>query len=153
VIAPSSLEEEAAMKTLLFAVVLIVLAVAGVGFWQGWFEVGGKKEDNKIHADLNVNVDKLKQDKESLKKLLAEKTRVMKDKLAGLKEKSKDLSGAAKARAEEEIALLSKKHENLSARMKEVEESTAEKLEDLKKSITDEHASGTADNGTKEGDR
>jgi hypothetical protein len=139
------------MKNLLIAAVVLVLLIAGLGFYQGWFEAGGKKEADKVQANLNINVDKFKHDKETFKKYLGEKSKALKDKLASLKDKSKSLTGDAKAKAEKEIESLDKKHEGLMARMKEVDESTEDKLEALKKTVSGEEDSDAAGSTAKDG--
>jgi hypothetical protein len=55
-----------------------------------------------------VNEEKLRQDKEKLKDKAAEKSRAMKDKLAGLRETAEGLSGEEKAKADKEIEELKK---------------------------------------------
>jgi hypothetical protein len=101
---------------------VLLIAVGAVGFWRGWFEVQANKQDGKVHADFSVNKDKFKQDKENLKKQVVEKSKVLKDKLASSRDKAKDLSGEAKAKAEKEIEALSKKQLALEAKLKDVEE-------------------------------
>jgi hypothetical protein len=122
------------MQKPLATVVVLVLLIAGLGYWRGWFELGSKTEEGNVQANLKVDVSKFKQDKESFKKLLTEKSRVMKEKLADLKEKTKSLAGDAKAKVEKEIATLTKKHEAVESKIKDVETSTEDKFDGLKKS-------------------
>jgi hypothetical protein len=134
------------MKKVLAVLAVVVVVLAVVGFWRGWFTVETSKEDGKVHADLTVNKDKFKQDKAKLKAKAAEKSKALKEQLAGLREKAKGLSGEEKAKADKEIDDLSKKHEGLEAHLKDLEEAGEEKFEHLKKSITsmiEEHAPGT----------
>jgi hypothetical protein len=139
------------VKTFAILIVLLVVALVGLGFWRGWFDVGSKKEDGKVHADLNLNVNKLKADKDAFKKLLGEKSKALKDKLASLKSKSRELVGEAKAKAEKEIEALTQKHESMEKKMTEVEESTEEKFTALKSSLKGELEEGTAEGKEKEG--
>src|SRR5262249_48609368 len=140
----------APVKSFALFLVVLVVAIVALGYWRGWFDVGGKQEEGKVHADLNVNVNKFKQDKDAFKKLLGEKTKALKDKLAGLKNKAKDLTGEAKAKAEKEIDALSKRHEAMEKKMSEVEESTEEKFTDLKNSLKSEVEEATGEGKEKE---
>jgi hypothetical protein len=117
---------------------VLLVAISALGFWRGWFEVGGKKDDEKAHADLDVNVNKLKADKDAFKKLLGEKSSAMKDKIASLRNKAKELSGEAKASVEKEINSLTKRRETIVKKMGEVEDSTEEKFKELRNSLKGE---------------
>jgi hypothetical protein len=124
------------VKGFLICIAVLVVAVVALGFWRGWFEVGGKKEDEKAHANVDVNLNKLKADKDAFKKLLGEKTRAMKDKIVNLEHKAKELTGDAKTKMEKEIASLTKRHETLEKKMGEVEGSSEEKFKELTNSLT-----------------
>jgi hypothetical protein len=126
------------MKNFLFTVVAIAIVVAAFGYWRGWFEFGTRKDQGGVDANVHVNVNKFKQDKENFKKYLAEKSRAMKEKLAALKDKSKGLSGDAKAKADKEIDALTKKHTDLEAKAKQVDDTAEEHLEGLMKSVKSE---------------
>jgi hypothetical protein len=118
-------------KTLALVLVLLI-AIGTIGFWRGWFEFQTNKAEGKVHADFSVNKEKFKQDKEILKKKVAERSKALKDKLASLRGQAKSLSGDAKAKADREIADLTKSQENLEAKLKDVEEVTEDKFENLK---------------------
>jgi hypothetical protein len=77
-----------------------------------------------------------KQDKEKLKKAAGERSQALKARLAGLRNKSKGLSGQEKAQADREIEDLAKKQEALDARLKDIDEATADKFDGLKKDLT-----------------
>src|SRR6516164_7619211 len=109
------------MKNLLVVVVVLLIAVCALGFWRGWFEVGGRKDEGKAQASLKVDLNKLKEDKDHFKRALSDRAKSMKEKLASLKDKAKNATGQAKAEVENEIASLSKKHESIESKMKEVE--------------------------------
>jgi hypothetical protein len=126
------------MKKFLFAVVAIVILIAALGYWRGWFEFGARHDQGGVGANVNVNVNKFKQDKENFKKYLAEKSRSMKDKLAALKDKAKGLRGEARAKADKEIDSLTKKHSDLEAKAKQVDDTAEEHLEGLMKSVKSE---------------
>jgi ABC-type proline/glycine betaine transport system substrate-binding protein len=135
---------ESTVKSLLGFLVVLAIGIVALGFWRGWFDVGGQKADGKVQANLDINVAKFKADKEALKKLLGEKSSTLKAKLATLKNKAKDLTGEAKAKAEKEIEALTKKHEAMEKKITEVDGSTEEKLLDLKNSVKDEAEAPTA---------
>jgi hypothetical protein len=124
------------MKTFVAVVVVLVIAVVGLGFWLGWFDVKTTKEGEKVHVDLNINKEKFQKDREKFQAEAAEKYKAMTDKLAGLREKSKGLSGDEKAKADKEIDDLTKKRESLGDKIKALEEASEEKFQELKKSIT-----------------
>src|SRR6516225_7293243 len=105
------------MKYVLIALLVIAVGIGGLGFWRGWFEAGGKKEEGKVQANVHVNVNKFKEDKEKFTKTLSEKAKAMNEKLASLKEKSKGLIGEAKVKAEKEHEALSKKFESFKSKM------------------------------------
>jgi preprotein translocase subunit SecF len=126
------------MRNLLLTVVVIAIVVCVLGFWRGWFEFGSNKQGEKVQANLNIDLNKFKQDKDAFKKTLSDKSRTLKDKLASLKDKAKGLSGDAKVKAEKEIDTLSKKHESIESKMKEVDESTVEKFGAIKDSLAKE---------------
>jgi hypothetical protein len=138
------------VKTLVLCIVVLAAALVALGFWRGWFEVGSTKEDGKVHADLEANLKKFKADKEAFKKSLGEKSRAMKDKIADLKNKAKELTGAAKAKAEQEIDALSKRHTTIEKKMNEVDESSEETFKDLKNSLKGEIEEGAAAGKEKE---
>ena len=56
------------MKSFAVCAVLLAVGIVTLGFWRGWFEMGGKKEDGKVHVDVDLNVNKLKVDKDAFKK-------------------------------------------------------------------------------------
>lgn len=51
--------------TLFNVLVVLVLLVVGIGFYQGWFILSGNKggdESNKVEIQLTVDPDKVKED-------------------------------------------------------------------------------------------
>ncbi len=123
------------MKNLLVGIAALAVAVLALGIWQGWFEFGAKKEDGQRQLSVNVNLDKFKQDKADLKKLAAEKAKAVRERLAHLKDKGKDLAGEEKARHEKEVEDLAKKEKDLDAKQKEIEDATEEGFEKLKSDV------------------
>jgi uncharacterized protein YhaN len=136
---------DAPVKTFAFFVVALVVAIVALGFWRGWFEFGSQKADGKVHTTLDINVDKLKAEKDHFKKLLGDKSKSLKAELAQLKNKAKDLTGEAKAKLEKEIDALTKRHEHIEKKMNEVEGSSEEKFQELKNSLKDETEPGTGE--------
>ena len=55
------------MKTLLTVVVLLVVGVAGVGFYQGWFHLSTNSTDQRPNATITVDKDKFHADEEKAK--------------------------------------------------------------------------------------
>jgi beta-lactam-binding protein with PASTA domain len=54
------------MKTLLKLLVLIVVVVAGVGFYLGWFRLSSRSDDSKPNISLTVDKEKIEADKDKL---------------------------------------------------------------------------------------
>jgi hypothetical protein len=131
------------MKNLLIGVVLILVVVAGVAYWQGWFKFEKTIDTaGKTHIGVTVDKEKFKKSKDSFVKSSGEKFKNLKtkleDKIASLRSKSKDLKGDAKAKAEKEIQdaeALAKKHKDAEAKLKAAEEAGEDKFEDVKKDL------------------
>lgn len=70
------------MKTLLVAVVLLVVGIAGLGFYQGWFRLSTDGTDQKPSATITVDKDKIHADEEKAK-----------EKMEGLGKKVKERTG------------------------------------------------------------
>jgi len=51
------------MRQLFAVLVLLVVAVAAVGFYRGWFSVEWEKRDNQGQVTGTVNEDKIEADK------------------------------------------------------------------------------------------
>ena len=56
------------MKAFLFVVVLLVVGIAGLGFYGGWFLFSSDtdKADHKVNATFTVDEDKIREDKEKV---------------------------------------------------------------------------------------
>jgi hypothetical protein len=52
------------MKRLVIVLVLVVAAVVGFGFYQGWFRLSTGGTDGKANISLSVDKEKMEQDKE-----------------------------------------------------------------------------------------
>ena len=60
------------MKKLMFVVVLLLAGIAGLGFYRGWFSLSTENADHKPSATITVDKDKIQQDKNDVKKKVAE---------------------------------------------------------------------------------
>jgi hypothetical protein len=125
------------MRGVIIGLVVVLVVLVGVGFWQGWWQLEkGRTDDGKTHLGIVVDKDKFKQDKEKLKKAAGERSQALKERLAGLRDRARGLSGQDKARADKEIEGLARKHAALEAKLKDIDEATEDKLEGLKKDVT-----------------
>ena len=82
------------MKGTLAILAVILLAVAGIGFWQGWFSFA---KDSKV--GVTVDTGKMDQDKKAFSKAVGDKVASLKETLSGLWKKSETV------KAEEATAL------------------------------------------------
>lgn len=55
------------MRRLLVVVILLVIGVAGLGFYQGWFHLASETQDQKSKITLSVDREKLKEDEAKAK--------------------------------------------------------------------------------------
>lgn len=69
---------------------LVAVAVAGLGFYQGWFHVSTTGADGKPSATITVDQDKIKADKEAAK-----------EKVKDLEEKGNQKAAAATGKGKE----------------------------------------------------
>ena len=56
------------MRTLLVIVILLVVGIAGLGFYRGWFQVSSDRDttDQTVNTTLTVDEDRIREDKEKL---------------------------------------------------------------------------------------
>jgi hypothetical protein len=52
------------MKGFLVVLVLLIVGIAGLGFYLGWFQIGSDSGDGKAHITLTVDQKKIKADEE-----------------------------------------------------------------------------------------
>jgi hypothetical protein len=76
-------EEVVPMKRLLIVLVLLVAAVIGLGFYQGWFHFSMSGTDGRTNATLTVDQEKIEADKEQAKKKVQELEQKVKEKTSG----------------------------------------------------------------------
>jgi hypothetical protein len=55
------------MRTLLFVVVLLLVGIAGLGFYRGWFRLSTANTDPQPSATLTVDKDKIHEDEQTAK--------------------------------------------------------------------------------------
>lgn len=63
------------MRSLITVLVVLILGVAVVGFWRGWFTLSGPTRDgdgNKVNVALSVDPAKVEADAEQAKDKLSE---------------------------------------------------------------------------------
>jgi hypothetical protein len=60
------------MRRLLIVLVLVVAAIVGVGFYQGWWRLSTGGTDGKANPPVTVDKEKIEQDKERAKEKLQE---------------------------------------------------------------------------------
>ena len=119
------------MKKFLVVLLVLVVAVAALGYWRGWFSV--TKEGK---GDVQVDQAKFKQDKAAFSKSVGEKAKAMKEKVASLWATSEGLSGDDKARAQKELGELKAKHDRLEQQIKELDEAGADRFESVKQDLS-----------------
>jgi hypothetical protein len=59
------------MKAFLVVVVLLLVGVAGLGFYRGWFQLSSDTDnaDHKVNTTFTVDQDKIREDKERVQEL------------------------------------------------------------------------------------
>jgi archaellum component FlaC len=119
------------MKKLLVVVLLLLVGIAALGYWRGWFSA--TKEGT---VEVQTDPTKFKQDKEAFSKTVGENTTALKGKIAGLWKNAEGLKGDDKAQAEKELTELEKKHERLKTQLKELEDAAPEKFDSIKQDLS-----------------
>jgi hypothetical protein len=77
------------MKTLLVVVVLLLVGIAGLGFYRGWFHLSTNSTDQNRSATITMDKDKFHADEEMTKEEVQGLGKKVKDKTGGLTEKVK----------------------------------------------------------------
>ena len=52
------------MVRMLFVLALIVVVVAGLGFYMGWFDFSSGSDDNSAHVTVSVDKGQIQEDKD-----------------------------------------------------------------------------------------
>lgn len=71
------------MGRILTVLVLIVLAVAVLGYHQGWFTVSKAETQSSMDVNVRVDKEKMREDKERTKEQIQRFTGQIKEKAAG----------------------------------------------------------------------
>jgi chromosome segregation ATPase len=119
------------MRYLLIVVVVLAVAVGGVGYCRGWF---GFTTDGKV--DVHVDRAKFKQDRVAFAKTVGEQAKSMKVKVAGLWKKAEGLTGDDRKAAEKELGELNAKHARLEQQLTDLEEAGDDRFETIKQDLS-----------------
>lgn len=59
------------MRAFLFVVVLLLVGIAGLGFYRGWFQLSSDRDnaEHKVNTTFTVDKDKIREDKEKVQEL------------------------------------------------------------------------------------
>ena len=59
------------MRAILVVVVLLLVGIAGLGFYRGWFQISSDRDntDHKVNTTFTVDEDKIREDKEKVQEL------------------------------------------------------------------------------------
>lgn len=77
------------MARLIIALLLVAACVVGLGFYLGWFHFTSDRGDDKDHATVTVDEEKIREDKKKAEEKLQELEH-KKDKATAPAEKGKD---------------------------------------------------------------
>ncbi len=77
------------MRTLMFVVVLLLVGIVGVGFYQGWFQVSTNNTDQKPSATVTVDKDKIHADEQKVKEKMEDFGQQAKEKIGDRASKAK----------------------------------------------------------------
>ena len=78
------------MNRFLFAIAMIAIAIAGLGFYLGWFNIGLDRDNGKDHITLTVDGDKFKEDEKKAKEKVRDLGHQAKDAVGTPAGKDKD---------------------------------------------------------------
>src|SRR4051812_22245006 len=82
--------EEILMKRFLFAMAVIVVAIVGVGYYLGWFQIGSDRTGGRDRITLTVDEDKFKADEKKAHEKVHDLGQRAKDAAAGPARTNKD---------------------------------------------------------------
>ena len=59
------------MRGFLIVVVLLLVGIAGLGFYRGWFQISSDRDntENKVNTTFTVDENKIQEDKEKVQEL------------------------------------------------------------------------------------
>lgn len=119
------------MLRLIGILLVLAVAVAAMGYWRGWFSM-----TNEGSVEVQVDREKVQEDKEAFRKAVSEQTQALKDQLAGLWEETEALSGDEKTQAQTELAVLKEKQDRLEQQILELEQASQDSFEGIKQDLT-----------------
>jgi hypothetical protein len=76
------------MNRFVFVLLLLVVGVVALGFYQGWFHFSTERTDQKTNIQITVDKDKIRQDEETAKEKLREAGQKVKESTGVRTEKS-----------------------------------------------------------------
>src|SRR5579863_8173674 len=120
------------MKNLAVIILVLLVAIGLLGWYQGWFTVTNK--DGKVNVE--VDREKIKADRNTFTKAASEKMKAMKDSIAGLAKKSESLKGDEKERVQAEIHDLEKTHDKLEKQISDLSAAAEPRFESIKQDLT-----------------
>jgi hypothetical protein len=120
------------MRTLIAIVLVVLVAVGVLAYWQGWFTVTREEGGFRVKVDP----EKFKKDRAAFGKAAREKTKAARDRIAGLWKKTEGLTGDEKARAEKELSELEQKHELLEKQIRKLDEAGEDQLEGIRQDLS-----------------
>ena len=68
------------MRGLLFVLVLLAVAIVGVGLYRGWFEFSTQKSEDKSSVSITMDKNKIKEDEEKVKEKVQDLGHQVRDK-------------------------------------------------------------------------
>lgn len=71
------------MNRLFIVLVLVGVGVVGLGFYQGWFQIGSERTEGKSNVTLSMNTDKFQKDTNTAEEKVQGAGRQIKDRIAG----------------------------------------------------------------------
>ena len=78
------------MQKFIMPVLVVGVAIACIGFYQGWFQVASDNDKGKSNVTLSVDKDKIKEDSKTAASKVEDVGHQIKDKIEGSNEKSMD---------------------------------------------------------------
>jgi hypothetical protein len=78
------------MRKLIIPFLVVGVAIVGIGFYQGWFQLESDNAKGKSNVTLSVDKDKIKEDSKAAVSKVEDVGHQIKDKIEGSTEKSMD---------------------------------------------------------------
>jgi predicted negative regulator of RcsB-dependent stress response len=73
-------ERDLTMRRLFVVFVLLLVGIAGLGFYQGWFHLSSENGDQKSSVTFSVDENKIQKDEEKAKEKMKDLGQTVKDK-------------------------------------------------------------------------